>query len=246
MASSITLDTIFLALIGGVVPALLWLKFWLREDGDHPEPKAMITLSFLAGMVAVGIAYPLQKLVVRYVNIDENTFTLLFLWAAIEEIAKLLMFFLVVYKSRDFDEPMDAVIYLVTISLGFSALENALFLIDPISAGHGVMAVILGNYRFIGASLLHVICAATIGVFLGMAFFRDRLERRDAILAGLGIAILLHTAFNFSIMKSNGDSLYLVFGALWLSAIALLFLCEIVKRVRPDLKYPPTTLVLTH
>ena len=241
----VTLDTILLALIGGVLPALLWLRFWLREDGDHPEPKAMITLSFLGGMVAVGLAYPLQKFVVSFIPIEENTFLLLFLWAAIEEVAKLLMFFLIAYRSADFDEPMDALIYLITVALGFSALENTLFLIDPISAGHGIMAVILGNYRFIGASLLHVICNATIGVFLGMAFFQNMRERRHAIWAGLGIAILLHTAFNFSIMKSNGDSLYLVFGALWLSAIALLFLCEIVKRVHSELKHPPTTLVLT-
>jgi RsiW-degrading membrane proteinase PrsW (M82 family) len=244
--ASVTLDTIFLALVGGVIPALLWLKFWMKEDGDHPEPKAMITLSFLAGMVAVGIAYPLQKIVVSFIDIEQNTFLLLLIWAAIEELAKLLMFILVAYRSSDFDEPMDALIYLITVALGFSALENSLFLIDPISAGHGTMAIILGNYRFIGASLLHVICGAAIGVFLGMAFFRNAIERRHAIVAGLGVAILLHTAFNFSIMKSDGDSLYLVFGGLWVVAIALLFLCEIIKRVRPDVHVPPTTLVLSH
>ncbi len=241
----VTLDTILLALVGGVLPALLWLRFWIREDGDHPEPKAMITLSFLAGMVAVGIAYPLQKFVVGFIDIEQNTFILLLLWAAIEECAKLLMFVLVAYHSIDFDEPMDAVIYLITVALGFSALENTLFLIDPISAGHGIMAVILGNYRFIGASLLHVICNATIGVFLGMAFFRTLRERRHAMATGLAVAVLLHTAFNFSIMKSNGESLYLVFGGLWVAAITLLFLCEIVKRVRSDHEYPPTTLVLS-
>lgn len=240
----VTLDTIFLALIGGVIPALLWLRFWLREDGDHPEPKAMVTLTFLAGMVAVGIAYPLQKFVVHFVNIEENTLLLLFLWALIEECAKIFMFLLVAYRSSDFDEPMDAVIYLITISLGFSALENSLFLIDPISAGHGTMAIILGNYRFIGASLLHVICGAVIGVFLGLAFYRSLKQRRDAMAAGLGIAILLHTAFNFSIMKSDGDSLYLVFGGLWITAIILLLLCESVKRVVPE-QQSSATIVLS-
>lgn len=240
----VTLDTIFLALIGGVVPALLWLKFWMKEDGDHPEPKAMVTLSFLAGMVAVGIAYPLQKFVVSFIDMEGNTLLLLLIWAAIEECAKLLMFMLVAYRSSDFDEPMDALIYLITVALGFSALENSLFLIDPISAGHGTMAIILGNYRFIGASLLHVICGAAIGVFLGMAFFRNATQQKHAIVAGLGVAILLHTAFNFSIMKSDGDSLYLVFGGLWVVAIALLFLCEMVKRVRQNGPVPPTTLVL--
>jgi protease PrsW len=245
MAPDVTLGTILLALVGGVLPALLWLRFWIREDGDHPEPKAMITLAFLGGMLAVGIAYPLQKLVVGFTGIEEHTFSLLLIWAAIEEVAKLFMFFLVSYRSVDFDEPMDAVIYLVTVSLGFSALENSLFLIDPISAGHGTMALILGHYRFLGASLLHVICGATMGVFLGMAFYNGGRGRRHALWAGLALAILLHTAFNFSIMGSDGDSLYLVFGGLWLSAIALLLLCEMVRRVTPGLPAPPTTIVLT-
>ncbi len=72
----VTLDTILLALVGGVLPALLWLRFWIREDGDHPEPKAMITLSFLAGMVAVGIAYPLQKFVVGFTSALLHRFVL--------------------------------------------------------------------------------------------------------------------------------------------------------------------------
>jgi len=243
--AAVTLDTIFLALIGGVIPALLWLRFWLREDGDHPEPRSMITLSFLAGMVAVGIAYPLQKFVVSFIDIEQNTLLLLFLWAFIEEAAKLLMFLLAAYRSADFDEPMDAVIYLITVSLGFSALENSLFLIDPISAGHGTMAIILGNYRFIGASLLHVICGATIGVFLGLAFYRTLKERRKAMTVGLGIAVLLHTAFNFSIMRSDGDSLYLVFGGLWVTAIVLLLLCESVKRVRARQESSTAVIVLS-
>src|SRR3990167_2593226 len=41
-----------LAFILGLLPALIWLWFWLKED-THPEPAKMITLSFLGGMVAV-------------------------------------------------------------------------------------------------------------------------------------------------------------------------------------------------
>ena len=80
----------------------------------------MITLCFLGGMVAVGIAYPLQKMVASVGSLEQNTFLLLLVWAAIEECAKLLMFVLVAYYSVDFDEPVDALIYLITIALGFS------------------------------------------------------------------------------------------------------------------------------
>ncbi len=51
----------------GIVPALLWLWFWLKED-VHPEPLKMITLSFLGGMVAVVLVLPFQQLVLKIYN----------------------------------------------------------------------------------------------------------------------------------------------------------------------------------
>ena len=46
-----------LAFILGLIPALVWLWFWLKED-IHPEPAKMITLSFIGGMVAVLFVLP--------------------------------------------------------------------------------------------------------------------------------------------------------------------------------------------
>ena len=46
MASS---PIIFLAMLGGVLPALLWLTFWLMEDRCEPEPKRYLLLTFIAG-----------------------------------------------------------------------------------------------------------------------------------------------------------------------------------------------------
>ena len=39
------------AAIGGMLPALFWLWFWLQEDKLHPEPRSRIMLAFLGGMV---------------------------------------------------------------------------------------------------------------------------------------------------------------------------------------------------
>ncbi|KKR45403.1 MAG: hypothetical protein UT81_C0014G0020 [Parcubacteria group bacterium GW2011_GWA2_40_14] len=51
-----------LAFLLGLVPALFWLWFWLKED-IHPEPLKMITLSFLGGMLAVLFVLPLEQLI---------------------------------------------------------------------------------------------------------------------------------------------------------------------------------------
>ena len=46
-------NTIFFSLIGGILPALFWLYFWLKEDKLKPEPRSLIMLSFFGGMIAV-------------------------------------------------------------------------------------------------------------------------------------------------------------------------------------------------
>ena len=224
-------ETIFTSLAGGILPTLFWLKFWLREDRQHPEPPGMIVITFLAGMLAVAIAYPLERYVAA-LALDESL-VLLALWALIEESAKFIMLAFVIFHSKEFDEPVDAIIYSISVALGFSALENALFLLDPISGGHYTQALILDNFRFIGATLLHVVSSATIGIALGLVFFERGNVRYRAMTVGCIIAVTLHTAFNFSIMRSAGEHLYLIFGLLWLCVVVLLLLFERVKRVQP-------------
>ena len=51
-----------LALLLGVAPALCWLWFWLREDKEKPEPKGLITIMFIVGMISVIVVLPIQKI----------------------------------------------------------------------------------------------------------------------------------------------------------------------------------------
>ena len=44
------------ALLGGIVPALFWLWFWIREDRLRPEPMSAVFSSFLGGIIAVLLA----------------------------------------------------------------------------------------------------------------------------------------------------------------------------------------------
>jgi len=40
-------ETVIYVLLGGIVPTLLWLWFWRREDRLHPEPRRLILLAFV-------------------------------------------------------------------------------------------------------------------------------------------------------------------------------------------------------
>lgn len=223
----ITLETISFALLGGIVPALLWLWFWRREDTLHPEPQRLIVLAFIMGMFTIPFAITLQ----RYTAALFTGGLLIAIWAAIEEILKYGFAYFSVLKNKEMNEPMDEVIYMVTIALGFAALENALFLIEPLSEGRFVESVITGNFRFFGATLLHVLSSATVGVFMALSFYQKRLVKALFTTIGIILAIVLHSLFNFSIINSNGTNVLIVFGFVWIGVIVLLLLLEEIKAI---------------
>src|SRR5262249_33443448 len=153
----------------------------------------------------------LEKLLVPYAS---GT-TLILGWATIEELLKFGAAAVMALMWAPYDEPLDAVVYMVTAALGFSAMENVLFLLTPIGQGDLLRSVVTGDLRFIGATLLHTLSSSTIGIMLAWSFARPAAERRVAALGGVILAILLHTVFNFFILKGGGDSTFWVFLLIW-------------------------------
>ncbi len=229
----ISFEPILAAAAGGILPALAWLWFWRREDSVHPEPRRLIALAFLAGMVAVAVVIPLQKFVAPFFV---STTLMFSVWSTMEEVIKYVMARLTVLRRREDDEPIDPVIYMVTVALGFAAAENTLFLLSPLSGDTLIQTVMTSNLRFVGATLLHVLSSAVIGVFLGLSFYKKRLTRRWYVLAGVILASALHSLFNFLILNTPEEHVLRTFGLVWLGVILLLAMLEYIKRIHPIIK----------
>ena len=217
-----------LAFLGGIIPSLLWLWFWLREDRKKSEPKGLLTIVFIMGMVAVICVLPIQKFI--QTNVSSNEWQLIG-WASVEEIMKYIAVLLVLYKTNQIDEPIDWPIYLITAALGFAALENALFLIKPLSIGATAVSLLTGQLRFLGSTLLHAVSSGILGIALGLTFHLKGFKRFWHILVGFGLAIALHSVFNFFIMKNNGSDFLKVFGFLWVVTVVVMLLFEKVRRI---------------
>jgi RsiW-degrading membrane proteinase PrsW (M82 family) len=223
-----TAQTLFLALLGGILPALLWLWFWLREDRLHPEPRRLIILAFIAGMAVVFLALPAEHYIEK---ITTSAIAIVVAWSAIEELLKLAGAYFAGLHNKECDEPIDPMIYLITAALGFAAIENALFLISSINENL-LSGIITGNLRFIGASLLHVLASGTMGLFMAYGFYKNRFLRTIYLIIGTAVAIALHSLFNYFIINSGGGGTFVVFCFVWVSIVLLLAAFEKVKRIK--------------
>lgn len=223
-----------IAFIGGLIPALLWLWFWLREDKKKPEPKGILATVFIMGMVSVIFVLQIQRFI--QANTEASTLQLV-LFASVEEILKYLAVLVILYKTHHAEEPMDWPIYLITAALGFAALENALFLIKPLTIGANVVSLFTGQLRFLGSTLLHTVSSGILGISLGLAIYMQGFKKKIYFIVGLILAITLHSVFNFFIMKVDESSasyfleILKVFGFLWVVTIILMLLFEKVRRM---------------
>lgn len=202
MLSHLILNSALLVVFG-LLPSLIWLSFFLKKD-CHPEPKYLISKTFLMGIIISPLAIFLQLILIKA---GLNTGINFLLWAAlIEELLKFYAIKFIVLNNPNFDEPVDAMIYMITAAMGFAAIENILFMfkvvpdaslmplmqIDPdqLRSAFGILVL-----RFAGATILHALSSAIIGYFLAMSWFFQQ-HKSKLLIIGIIIATIFHFTFN--------------------------------------------------
>lgn len=206
MVATLSIYSGYIAL--AFLPPLVWLTFFLHED-RHPEPKRLLFLTFaggiLAALLAIGVELTIfgrepvfQGFLARVSpGMLELPLLVFFGVALIEEYLKYFAVKITVLWRREFDEPVDAMIYMVTAALGFAAIENVIFLI-PVFAEGFLGGIELTVNRFLGANLLHSLASALVGYALARHAFTPR--RRHAVAVGIAAATVLHALFNYFII----------------------------------------------
>lgn len=221
-----TLTTLGYAFLGGLLPSFIWLYFLLKEDARNPEPRRLIALTFVAGMVAVPLALPLEEYAKARL---QDSASVLVAWALIEEVLKYAMAAAFILWRSAVDESPDYVIYMITTALGFAAAENMLFLITPLSGGSLAAGFLTDNVRFLGSTLLHVVASAAIGFALAFSAAKGPPWRVTAAALGLILAIALHTAFNTLIINSGASTMFAAFFLIWTVALVFFAAFEVLK-----------------
>lgn len=221
--------SIIAVLIFACIPSFLWLCFFLRED-LHPEPKRLVVYTFSAGALV-----SLFVLVCQYIfqglltNVYQNIVLSVVGFALIEEIFKFYAAYWSVKKDPAFDEPVDAMIYMIAAALGFASVENLFVLANSIpqlselSFGVTISTFLL---RFIGATLLHTLSSAFVGFYWGKS--KLRAPKHAKITIGIIVATLVHFVFNYMVLHFQNNNL-LIYPSLFLITATFFVLLDFEK-----------------
>ncbi|MEK9155007.1 MAG: PrsW family intramembrane metalloprotease [Patescibacteria group bacterium] len=227
-----------LAILLGLVPSFAWLIFFSRED-VHPEPKKIIARTFIAGAAITFLAIFFQFYSLKFfrlIGFSEYNFYSFLAAATIEEVFKFLAAYLVIRKSRFFDEPIDAMIYMISAALGFAAMENIFIAFNNIYFSDGGLNGVLGilTLRFVGATLLHALASGIVGYYWAKGFKNISVNIKVSVLKGLILASVLHAIFNYLILSYSG---ILIIPILFIVIIAL-FLFRDFEKIKSFVKKP--------
>jgi len=229
-----------LYIFAGLAPSIIWLMFYLKKD-SHPEPNLMILKVFFWGMLSAlpaifiekGIAESLKPFIFNpfWVLIINNILAV----ALIEELLKYLVVCSQCFGEKEFDEPIDVMIYMIVAGLGFAASENILVLlqIGKVLPLYQTMAVLI--LRFIGATFLHALCSAIIGFFLAYSLLEYK--KNDFKLIGIGMiaSISLHGLYNFFIIE-GGTKILVPIAIIINSAFFVSLAMNRLKKIRKKIK----------
>jgi len=197
---------IIISLLLALAPGLFLVWYFYHRDRYEPEPKKKIFKIFVIGALMVVPAALSEWLLVHFVNTFATGVVSIFIIsflviAPIEEFLKFLAVRKWIYRSLEFDEVMDGIVYTVSASLGFATLEN-IFYVLSLGPATGVARAFL-------AVPGHALFGAVMGYYIGQAKFNPAKESR-LIIKGLLYAILCHGLYDFLALLQNSFSSFVI------------------------------------
>jgi len=175
----------------GLIPGLIWLFYFYRKSYHRPKSLRNLVRVFFAGLICTiptGIIEYVTGAGLAQETLLRSAEMSFFLIGPLEELSKLVAVWLAIYRTRDFREPLDGIIYAGTAAVGFASVENIVYLLH---LGPGIIVS-----RVLFATPAHVMFSAMWGYSMGLARFRREGELKT-ILGGFALAAFLHGSYNF-------------------------------------------------
>jgi protease PrsW len=192
-----------------LAPVILLIMYIYYRDKYEKEPKKMLAKALLFGALTVIPILFVETWISGYWEgkydypsnkIPTAAYNAFIVASFTEELFKYLVFILVIWKNKNFNERFDGIVYAAFISLGFAAVENILYVIGN---GMGV-----GVIRAFTAVPAHAMFGIAMGYYFGKAKFSGKNPAIYLIAAYL-IPFILHGLYDFVLMAENNMLLLL-------------------------------------
>jgi len=191
-----------------LAPPIGFLIYILRYDRIEPEP-----MGFVARMLFIGILSVVPAALIEGMFLESSLFAgdglvqaglqSFLVISPVEETMKLLVVMLFAWKSRNFNEPNDGIVYAAAVSIGFAMAENVLYVL-----GHGIG---VGIARALTAIPGHAFTGVLMGRYIGMArFARSRSRRNADLAAALFLAWFLHGLYDTLVLSGTAWALMVI------------------------------------
>jgi len=187
-------------LLLALAPAILLMMYVYFRDKYEKEPVKLILKGILLGAI---IIFPVG-VVENYITVFRQNLDKIpkaawdgFVVAgATEEAFKYLAVFVLIWRNRNFNEKFDGIVYAVSVSLGFAAIENLFYVFSNISSMQ------VGLLRAFTAVPGHTIFGIVMGFYLGMARFTVQ-SRKKYLIRAFTVPWLLHGVYDFLILSGH-------------------------------------------
>ena len=210
-----------------ILPVLFWACYHYYKDRRLPEPLSHLAVAFALGVgsfyLGMLMYQGLDLLGLRYdaFFLAETNLPGLFAYAilvigVIEELAKVVPFMLIVIRFKEFDEPIDGIIYASFIALGFSAVENIQYL--------QFLTSLEAIARGFAGPVVHIVFASIWGYYIGRAWLCRR-ALTGTVIAVLAFTAFLHGIYDFVVIALPAPALpvaALLIVAIWIWRLVLI------------------------
>ncbi len=235
-------------------PAIAWVYFVYASDPYEPEPRALIIIGLLWGMLSTFPSLFLNTFNDTWMG-DYGLSTAVVSAPIFEELFKSLGFFFIFSQIRD---ETDGILYGSAFGAGFALLENFLYGFNAFMAGGGILFIFLITFRSLFNILGHMLGPAIIGFLIGAGkqwFAIDQVNKRNKtgkalifyllvlpvlVVIGYIVSVLNHALWNF--IASIGNILAFVFISIplgivqWAVFLGLVIFSFILSTIRYNRK----------
>lgn len=220
-----------------IIPILI-LGLYIYNKDVEKEPKILLLKLFVCGILSSLFVFLFSYLLFEFfndfrINLNSVDYVKYFIYSFLlvsffEEGCKWLSTRLIGYNSKYFDEPYDIIVYASFVALGFSFIENIMYVFN-----YGVSAAVL---RAVISVPGHLSFGIMMGYYMLLAkLSENKRDYKKYMIISFIFPVLIHGSYDFLLLLKNTYILIILFTLLFLFYVFSYFkirqVLEITKKI---------------